>query len=162
MTTLSNQADFLYATTDVAIWSCVETGIGIAACSLATLRPLFRAFLSRSRLLGGTGSHTTSSQWPRAARPSGGYIQSRCQAGTRDEFGLRNGVGKNGGGTTTIECAGDEDDSENRNAKNKSSPRHLRNGSGWDASDTQLTGVQSSREDDLEWAAGMRKVTVSH
>ncbi|KAF7577802.1 hypothetical protein PtrSN002B_008108 [Pyrenophora tritici-repentis] len=34
--------DFLYATTDVAIWSTVEPGIGIAAGSIATLRPLVR------------------------------------------------------------------------------------------------------------------------
>lgn len=43
---LSNQEDFLYATTDVAIRSTSETGIGIAAFSIATLRPLFRTFYS--------------------------------------------------------------------------------------------------------------------
>ncbi|KAH8911740.1 hypothetical protein BR93DRAFT_12679 [Coniochaeta sp. PMI_546] len=40
--TLMDGDDFLYATTDVAIWSTVEPGIGIAAASMATLRPLFQ------------------------------------------------------------------------------------------------------------------------
>jgi hypothetical protein len=48
--TLGNLEDFLYATTDVAIWSCVETGLGITAACLATLRPLFRSWLANSTL----------------------------------------------------------------------------------------------------------------
>ncbi|KAL6703667.1 hypothetical protein ACN47E_009441 [Coniothyrium glycines] len=40
--TLMNGPDFLYATTDVAIWSTVEPGIGITAGCIATLRPLVR------------------------------------------------------------------------------------------------------------------------
>jgi hypothetical protein len=43
--TLTHSQDFLWDTTDVAIWSSVEPGIGITAISLATLRPLFRKFL---------------------------------------------------------------------------------------------------------------------
>jgi hypothetical protein len=46
--TLSNKADFLYATTDVAIWTCCETGLAITATSAATLRPLFQSFIARS------------------------------------------------------------------------------------------------------------------
>lgn len=36
--------DFLFATTDVAIWSTVEPGLGIVAAGAVTLRPLFRTF----------------------------------------------------------------------------------------------------------------------
>ncbi|PWY69079.1 hypothetical protein BO70DRAFT_382623 [Aspergillus heteromorphus CBS 117.55] len=36
--------DFLYATTPIAVWSNIETGLGIFAGSLATLRPLLRQF----------------------------------------------------------------------------------------------------------------------
>ncbi|TGO11588.1 hypothetical protein BTUL_0106g00270 [Botrytis tulipae] len=36
--------DFLYATTDIAIWSTIEPGLGIIAFSGATLRPLLRLF----------------------------------------------------------------------------------------------------------------------
>ena len=45
--TLMDGPDFLYATTDVAIWSTVEPGIGITAGSIACLRPLFRTWLWR-------------------------------------------------------------------------------------------------------------------
>ncbi|KAF9883015.1 hypothetical protein FE257_004328 [Aspergillus nanangensis] len=34
--------DFLYATVEIALWSNIETGLGITAGSLATLRPLLR------------------------------------------------------------------------------------------------------------------------
>jgi hypothetical protein len=39
---LNDIPDFLYSTTDVAIWSTCETGIGLAASACATLRPLLR------------------------------------------------------------------------------------------------------------------------
>ena len=39
--------DFLWATVDIAIWSDIEQGLAITAGSLATLRPLFRAFAER-------------------------------------------------------------------------------------------------------------------
>ena len=47
--TLGNESDFLYATTDVAIWSCSETGLAITAACGAVLRPLFREILASSR-----------------------------------------------------------------------------------------------------------------
>ncbi|KPI43452.1 uncharacterized protein AB675_7061 [Cyphellophora attinorum] len=40
--------DFLYATTDVALWSCAETGLGITTACLATLRPLLRTWLEKT------------------------------------------------------------------------------------------------------------------
>ncbi|KAK5164637.1 uncharacterized protein LTR77_009843 [Saxophila tyrrhenica] len=45
ISTMKDTDDFLYATTDVALWSCCETGLGITACCCATLRPLFRTWL---------------------------------------------------------------------------------------------------------------------
>jgi len=47
--TLGDEQDFLYATTDVAIWSCSETGLAITAACGAVLRPLFREVLASSR-----------------------------------------------------------------------------------------------------------------
>ncbi|GCB26991.1 hypothetical protein AAWM_09876 [Aspergillus awamori] len=41
-------ADFLYSTYQIAIWSVMETGLAIIAGSLITLRPLFRWFLDGS------------------------------------------------------------------------------------------------------------------
>ncbi|KAM0719642.1 hypothetical protein Q7P37_003773 [Cladosporium fusiforme] len=49
--TLGNAEDFLYATTDIAIWSCSETGLSIVAACCAVLRPLFREVLASSRFL---------------------------------------------------------------------------------------------------------------
>lgn len=42
--------DFLWSTTNVAIWSTVEPGIGIAAASIATLRPLWQLICYRTGL----------------------------------------------------------------------------------------------------------------
>ncbi|KAJ5511514.1 hypothetical protein N7453_003617 [Penicillium expansum] len=44
--------DFLYATANISIWSNVEAGLGIAAGSLVTLRPLFRWFRDPSSMGG--------------------------------------------------------------------------------------------------------------
>ncbi|KAJ5360929.1 hypothetical protein N7517_010120 [Penicillium concentricum] len=49
--------DFLYATANISIWSNVEAGLGIAAGSLVTLRPLFRWFRDPSSM-GGSKSKT--------------------------------------------------------------------------------------------------------
>ncbi|KAL3449057.1 hypothetical protein BJX65DRAFT_273999 [Aspergillus insuetus] len=44
------EPDFLYATYQIAIFSAIEVGLSITAGSLATTRPLFRIFRSRSAL----------------------------------------------------------------------------------------------------------------
>ncbi|KAK1974912.1 integral membrane protein [Colletotrichum cereale] len=71
--TLLDGDDFLWSTTDIALWSTVEPGIGIMAASIATLRPLWQLIGYRSGL---------RSQAPRAiawrerfqAKPS--YVRS--------------------------------------------------------------------------------------
>lgn len=74
---LNSTHDFLYDNTDVSIWSTVETGLGLTASSMACLRPLFQAFLSRSRLLG------SSNQGPNATWSPGraGYVRSNNDNG---------------------------------------------------------------------------------
>ncbi|KUJ22539.1 uncharacterized protein LY89DRAFT_302918 [Mollisia scopiformis] len=52
--TLALTDDFLFATTDVAIWSTVEPGLGLMAVGGATLRPLFRSFYNLSTRGGNT------------------------------------------------------------------------------------------------------------
>ncbi|OJD30167.1 uncharacterized protein BKCO1_6500024 [Diplodia corticola] len=42
--------DFLYESTDIAIWSTIEPGIGMIAACIATLRPLLQHVLHRSGL----------------------------------------------------------------------------------------------------------------
>jgi hypothetical protein len=104
------QNDFLYSTTDVAIWSTVEPGIGITAAAMATLRPLFRAFLSRSKLFGSsTRSRSGSNAWPSSSKADrGGYVRSG--SGQKDmELGLRNDLAKGVGITTTIKSTSNPD-----------------------------------------------------
>jgi hypothetical protein len=89
--------DFLWYNSDVSIWSTVEPGIGITASSMATLRPLFVAFLSRSRLLGSSNRGNTNA-WEAAPQPRGG--RKREVAGV-EELGLTSDVGKGGIRVTT-------------------------------------------------------------
>jgi hypothetical protein len=60
---LSHTQDFLFDNAGVSIWSTVEPGMGIAASSLACLRPLFRSiYLSSSMYLGSTTTVNTPSR----------------------------------------------------------------------------------------------------
>jgi hypothetical protein len=63
---LSHTQDFLFANTGVSIWSTVEPGMGIAASSLACLRPLFRRiFQSNSMYLGSATTANNPENLPR-------------------------------------------------------------------------------------------------
>jgi hypothetical protein len=62
--TLMDGRDFLYATTDVALWSTVEPGIGITAGSIACLRPLFRIWLWRLGWAGPPREHRSRTYYP--------------------------------------------------------------------------------------------------
>ena len=55
------KGDFLYRTTDFAIWTTVEVGVGITASCIATLKPLFKA------ALGSTG-HNSSLPWSKTPK----------------------------------------------------------------------------------------------
>lgn len=97
--------DFLYATTDVAIWSTVEPGIGITAAALACLRPLFRTFLSPFGSSSNNNNNNNNSSHDVFPSSSGarGYIRSRRNNEIEDnELGLRDDVGKGNGIITTI------------------------------------------------------------
>ncbi|PWY73012.1 hypothetical protein BO70DRAFT_389302 [Aspergillus heteromorphus CBS 117.55] len=61
--------DFLYSTFQIIIWSMLETGIGIAAGSLATLRALFRWVLEEASGYGRSSSRgkRTEGQHPLAS-----------------------------------------------------------------------------------------------
>ncbi|RDW89746.1 hypothetical protein BP6252_01778 [Coleophoma cylindrospora] len=101
---LGDVADFLYATTGVAIWSTSETGIGITASCVATLRPLFRTFFMRTAA--GSSSQGPSNVWPKSGGNSG-YIRSKsnnAHSPFNDEIALRTDVGKVGGVTTVVGC----------------------------------------------------------
>lgn len=78
--TIMDGPDFLYATTDLAIWSTVELGIGITASSVATLRPLVQCCLGRLRFTSASGhSHT--------------YCLSNSEKKRKDRRGYRRSFG---------------------------------------------------------------------
>ncbi|KAH7384567.1 hypothetical protein BKA66DRAFT_569817 [Pyrenochaeta sp. MPI-SDFR-AT-0127] len=99
--TLMDGPDFLYATTDVAIWSTVEPGIGITAGSIATLRPLVRHCLWRMGLATAPGD-----------RRSRSYHPSKSEQKRRDRRGYRRSLSPSDliptelGGTTSTEITG--------------------------------------------------------
>jgi hypothetical protein len=113
---LGNQDDFLYATSDVAIWSCSETGLGITAACCAVLRPLFREVLASKRFLSSgvlSRGHTLPSN---AGLPSytmetrRGYKRSSSDGWGDEEVSLQNlkthgqKPGKDGKGFGTTTC----------------------------------------------------------
>ena len=91
---LANIPDFLYATTDVAIWSCVETGLAIAASSAATLKPLIKKFLDRGKMGTYQSKHISvplkNDAWKGRGRARQSYVRTNSDmCGSERE--LRNG-----------------------------------------------------------------------
>ncbi|KAL4783187.1 hypothetical protein BJX76DRAFT_348781 [Aspergillus varians] len=95
--------DFLYATTNISIWSNVEAGLGITAGSLVTLRPLFRWFRgtgyegSNSRPYGRTGSMPLNGM-------NGTYNSRHNERGNR-YWRPDLGIQTNHGVTTTVQTS---------------------------------------------------------
>jgi hypothetical protein len=83
-----NSPDFLWATTDIAIWSTVEQGLAITAGSLATLRPLF--FLAMHRM----GLSTNPTQRPSYGGKSGPLAMGGNPSHQRTNDSLRPDVFK--------------------------------------------------------------------
>ncbi|KAH9906368.1 hypothetical protein F4778DRAFT_725582 [Xylariomycetidae sp. FL2044] len=81
--------DFLWATTDIAIWSTVEQGLAIAAGSLATLRPLFK-------IIGYKMGLTT--------RPSGGHTTDYGKMGTSGKHGNHFGHSRRQGSQSAVDA----------------------------------------------------------
>ncbi|KAL1611915.1 hypothetical protein SLS60_000137 [Paraconiothyrium brasiliense] len=87
--------DFLWETTDIAIWSTVEQGLAITAGSLATIRPLFQLILTRLGLTSQrstmpltpygnrSGSHAFHERRPSAAKKLDMYtLSGDAESGT--------------------------------------------------------------------------------
>jgi hypothetical protein len=75
----------------------VEPGVGITASSMATMRPLFVAFFSRSKLFGST---TRDTKYPRNASRLG-YFRKKENTDV-EELELHSDLGKSIRVTTTI------------------------------------------------------------
>lgn len=140
-----------------------ETGIGLAACSFATIRPLFRSFFLRSKLFGGSSTRGQSNPWPASGRP--GYIRSESRGGA-ESFGLRTDIGKNQGVTTVIESDVDIERGERdeklpiQGTSTKQCLGKGRSGPAWNTSESKLTTTRDSSDEESTWGFGIRKTTV--
>lgn len=151
---LSITDDFLFATTDVAIWSTVESGLGICAASAATLRPLFRTFYS-STPSGTNKTHRTPifgnqvSTWRSSHL---GYVKSvdlgKSRSDGDDSLELRDGIGRRSETRNEITAAGME-------LNRKESKKLQKNGEvgrNEDSMNSELfiQGIQVSKTVDIE------------
>jgi hypothetical protein len=154
---MTNIDDFLYATADVAIWSTVETGLGITAAGFATLRPLLRTFFG-----GGSSAHDTPGM------PSGGQWQRTGSENRKDAYGqgasrtfneayeLKDGSGKPLGVTTVIDVESPPHKTDSRSLDDDS----ITGPDGWSGSDQDLTDKRKARRDDSAWNIKVAKSIV--
>ncbi|KAH7136994.1 hypothetical protein B0J13DRAFT_83053 [Dactylonectria estremocensis] len=155
--TLTDINDFLYSTSDVAIWSTVETGLGITASGFATLRPLLRTFFGGSSADGGG---TSARQWQRtdSNHPKGGYIRSRSRPADGQAFELHDKPGKHIGVTTVINHDS-ESDIEGQKYKGDSRSEgsdSMRGVDDWNSSQSNL----AERSEEVHPAQGAWNITV--
>jgi hypothetical protein len=73
--------DFLWETTDIAIWSTVEQGLAITAGSLAAVRPLFQLALTK---LGLTSQRSTMPLTPYGNRSGSHGFRERRPSAAKD------------------------------------------------------------------------------
>ncbi|KAH8198456.1 hypothetical protein TruAng_007388 [Truncatella angustata] len=71
--------DFLWSTTDIAIWSQIEQGLAITAGSLPTLKPLFRKVLSK------LGHTSAGSRGDVSGRPAAGFSNSHKEQSAKSK-----------------------------------------------------------------------------
>uniref|UniRef100_A0A8H7TRK2 Rhodopsin domain-containing protein n=1 Tax=Bionectria ochroleuca TaxID=29856 RepID=A0A8H7TRK2_BIOOC len=152
--TLTDIDDFLYSTSDVAIWSTVETGLGISAAGFATLRPLLRVFLG-----GGSSAQagdTSGRQWHRTG--SG-------KNATTDIFELGDRSDKRMGNTTIIEHDDNEDandsklDLEGQKARDNGSETSDARVDDWNSSQSDLAITKPTRSAN-PWSITVKKSVV--
>ena len=101
------KGDFLYRTTDFAIWTTVEVGIGITAGCIATLKPLVKSSFLSTR----SGQHSTGNPW---SKNTGSKLGSRL--GRQTPIGLQElkpAAGKSAM-TTTVTAGRESSDSDEK------------------------------------------------
>jgi len=97
---LLNEDDFLYAVTDVAVWSTCETGIGISTSCVATLRPLYIRYCKKGSA--NPYANPMSNGWA-GKKSNSGYIRSQNKGAFHSEIALSEDIGKTIQVTTVVE-----------------------------------------------------------
>lgn len=123
--------DFLYESTDIAIWSTIEPGIGMMAACIATLRPLLQHVLHRTGLStpdkrtnypdGSYGNPLGSSK--NKSRVGNGYIRSNSYSHHMDSLRPDTITG-----TATVIVSGGDSSATNRTWRDdsdKGSDEHI-------------------------------------
>lgn len=155
--TMTDIDDFLYSTADVAIWSTVETGLGITAAAVATLKPLLRGFLG-----GG------SSADPAGYRSRGPWHRtSSAKNGADDVFELKT-PGEPMGVTTVIEremnggkdVASDEDIEAGRDGNHDRSDLSGSVKDDWSGSEANLADTTQQVRTENPWNITVKKSVV--
>lgn len=150
--------DFLYSTADVAIWSTVETGIGITASAVATLRPLLRAMFNGSSAPG----HGTSAaaQFNKASNghPNRGYIRGNSTKGD-EAFELAD---KGGGriGVTTVINHGDEHEGTYKEESGSDGSGSIKQADDWNTSQSHLAEEPQHGQSGSVWNITVKKTVV--
>ncbi|KAL9563843.1 hypothetical protein ACKAV7_012015 [Fusarium commune] len=131
---LTDIDDFLYSTSDLAIWSTVETGFAITTSAVATLRPLLRNYLGHSSSAHSSGKSARTWHLTGRVYPPGGYFRSHGvdveetfdlhdNAGNRTDItsGMRNDEEGKADARESfsekVEYSGDEDCGSNKNVR---------------------------------------------
>ncbi|KAG9254598.1 uncharacterized protein F5Z01DRAFT_654303 [Emericellopsis atlantica] len=160
---LTDINDFLYSTSDVAIWSTVETGLGITAAGFATLRPLLRRFF------GGSSAHDTpgdpsAGPWHRtgSGHPSDAYGRGLSSRKGQEGYELRdnNPSGKDYGVTTVIRHGEQFADVDTESQKNTGLDDLDSDPHEWSGSDQDLTNMEQKRRAGQAWNITVEKSVV--
>lgn len=108
------KGDFLYRTTDFAIWTTVEVGIGITAGCIACLKPLVKSsFLSTW-----SGQKSTGNPW---SRDTGSRLGGTTGRRTQNGLELRYVAGGKNTTTTTVTAGRESSDSDEKDLVNNGS-----------------------------------------
>ena len=157
---LTDIDDFLYSTSDVAIWSTVETGLGITAAGFATLRPLLRRFF------GGSSAHDTpgdpsAGPWHRtgSGHPKDAYSRGLSRKG-QEGCELRDNPGKDYGVTTVIQHGEQFADIDTESQKNPGLDDLDSEPHDWSGSDQDLTNMEQKRRAEQAWNITVEKSVV--
>lgn len=117
---MTNEADFLHSTIEVAIWSTIEINLGMTAACCATLRPLFRKIMPSFGLSSGGRSYgstktkgLTTGTAKQTQRDRAGYKRSSSEEG---ELELGDIECSKGFGTSTMAWHNDEHAESDRDA----------------------------------------------
>jgi hypothetical protein len=144
--TLTDVEDFLYSTSDFAMWSTVETSLAITTAAVATLRPLFRTVFGGST---DPSAGTSARQWHRTG-------SNHAEGG--DVFNLHQVPGNQYGVSTVIDSGKKAIDVEATSPRNNSdniSKESFSTGDGWNNSQSNLAErMDEGRE------AGLWDITV--